>query len=75
MTTNIYDESAACYVRVDLCFNGGNIFSNSFGNVFFGLLISNLKLLLIGIFYRPPNINTFLENFLSDLKLIDLRKT
>ena len=30
-----------------------------------------LKPLLIGIFYRPPNAKTFLEIFLSDLKLID----
>ena len=28
-----------------------------------------------GIFYRPPNVNTFLETFLNDLKLIDFTKS
>ena len=30
---------------------------------------------MIDIFYRPPNVNTFLETFVKDLKLIDLKKT
>ena len=30
---------------------------------------------MIDIFYRPPNVNTFLETFVNDLKLIDLKKT
>ena len=30
---------------------------------------------MIGIFYRPPNVNTFLETFANDLKLIDLKET
>ena len=28
----------------------------------------------IGIFYRPPNVNTFLETLFNDLKHIDLHK-
>ena len=31
-----------------------------------------MKPLPIGIFYRPPNVNTFPETFLNNLKLIDL---
>ena len=50
----------------DLCFNRRNVFSNSIENVFFDILIPKLKPLLIGIFYRPPNVNTFLETFLND---------
>ena len=30
---------------------------------------------MIGIFYRRPNVNTFLETFANDLKLIDLKET
>ena len=30
---------------------------------------------MIGIFYRPPNVNTFLETFANDLKRIDLKET
>ena len=42
-------------------YGGGNVFSNSIENVFFDLTIPRLKPLSIGIFYRPPNVNTFLE--------------
>ena len=38
---------------------------------YFNLLIP--KPLSIGIFYRPPNVNTLLETFLNDLKLIDFK--
>ena len=47
------------------------VFSSSIENVFFDLLIPELKPLLIGIFHIPPNVNTFLETFLNDLNLID----
>ena len=71
---NRYGGGVACYVRADLCFNRRNVFSNSIENVFFDLLIPKLKPLLIGIFYRLPNVNTFLETFVNNLKLIDLKK-
>ena len=70
---NRYGRGVACYIRADLCFNR-NVFSNSIENVFFNLLIPKLKSLSIGSFYRPPNVNTFLETFVIDLKLIDLKK-
>ena len=68
---NRYGRGVACYVRADLCFNRRNAFSNSIENVFFDLLIPKLKPFSIGIFYRLPNVNTFLGTFLNDLKLID----
>ena len=43
--------------------------------MFFDLLIPKVKPISIGIFYRPPNVNTFLETFLNDLKLIDFGKS
>ena len=60
----------ACYVRADLCFNSRNILSNSIEHIFFYLLIPKVKPILIGIFYRPLNVNTFLETFFNDLKHI-----
>ena len=33
-----------------------------------------MKPISIGIFYRAPNVNTFLETFFNDLKHIDLNK-
>ena len=71
---NRYGGGVNCYVRADLCFKRRNVFSNSIENVFFNLLIPKLKSLSIGSFYRPPNVNTFLETFVIDLKLIDLKK-
>ena len=34
-----------------------------------------MKPLSIGIFYRPPNVNSFLGSFLNDLRLTDFKKT
>ena len=67
-----YGIGVACYIRGDVCFKRRNVFSNSIENVFFDLHIS--KSVLVGIFYRLPNVNTFLETFLNDLKLIDIKK-
>ena len=64
----------ACYIRADLCFNRRNVFSNTIEHVFFDLLIPKVKPISIGIFYRPPNANTFLETFQNDLNLIDFKK-
>ena len=72
--TEIDGGSVACYDWADLCFNRRNVLSNSIENVFFDLLIPKLKPPSIGIFYRPPNVNTFLEIFINSLKLIDLKK-
>ena len=58
-----------------LCFNSRNVSSNSVEHVFFDLLIPKVKPILIGVFYRPPNVNTFLETFFNDLKHIDLHKS
>ena len=49
------------------------IFSQIQLNIFY-LLIPKVKPVSIGIFYRPPNENTFLETFFNDFKYIDLHK-
>ena len=64
----------ACYNRSDLCFNSRNIFSDSIEHIFFDLLIPKMKPTSIGIFYRPPNANNFLES-INDLKQIDFKKS
>ena len=64
----------ACYKRSDLCFNSRNIFSDSIEHIFFDLLIPKMKPTSIGIFYRPPNANNFLES-INDLKQIDFKKS
>ena len=64
---NRYGGGVACYVRAHLCFNGRNVCRNSFENLFLDLLRF--------VFSTDCQVYTFLETFLSDLKLIDLKKT
>ena len=59
---NRYGGGVACYVRVDLCFNRRNIFSNSIENVFFDLLVPKLKPLSIGVL-RTTKCKYFSRNF------------
>ena len=59
-------EGVACYARNDLCFNIKNVFSNSLEHVFFEILLPKVKPIAIGIFYRPPNVNNFLEILSND---------
>ena len=46
-------------------------FSNSVEHVFFEILIPKVKPIAIGIFYRPPNENDFLNIFSNDFQQID----
>ena len=59
----------AYYIRNDLYFNIKNIFSNSIELAFFEILIP--KLIVIRIFYRPPNANDFLDIFSNDFQQVD----
>ena len=71
---NRHGGCVACYVKNDLCFNTKKIFSNSIEHIFFKILIPKVKPIAVGIFYRPPNSNDFL-NFLSNsFQQIDLNK-
>ena len=54
-----------------MCFNITNIFSNSTEHVFFKILIPKVKPIAIGIFYRPPNENDFLNIFSNEFQQID----
>ena len=60
-----------CYIRNDLCFNYKNIFSNSIEHVFFEIQMPKVKPIAIGIFYRPPNENNFLNIFSNEFQQID----
>ena len=66
--TNRNVGGVTCCVKADFCFNSRNTFSNLIEHVFFDLLIPKVKHISTGIFYRPPNVNTFLEIFFNKLK-------
>ena len=71
---NRHGGGVACYVKNDLCFNTKEIFPNSIEHVFFEILIPKVKPIAVGIFYRPPNSNDFLNLFSNSFQQIDLNK-
>ena len=50
------------------------IFPNSIEHVFFEILIPKVKPIAVGIFYRPPNSNDFLNLLSNSFQQIDLNK-
>ena len=71
---NRHGGGVACYVKNDLCFNTEKIFSNSIEHVFFEILIPKVKPIAVGIFYRLPNSNDFLNLLSNSFQQIDLNK-
>ena len=61
----------ACYIRNNLCFNTYNIFSNFIKHDLFKIVIPKVKLIAVGIFYRHPNSNDFLNTFSNNFQKID----
>ena len=64
----------ACYIRSDICFNELNIFSSEVENICFNILLKNLQTISIGVFYRPPNQNRFLEEISKDFNKLHTEK-
>ena len=71
---NRHGGGVACYVKNDLCFNTKKIFPISIEHVFFEILIPKVKPIAVGIFYRPPNSNDFLNLLSNSFQQIDLNK-
>ena len=71
---NVHGGGAACYVKNDLCFNTKKIFSNSIEHVFFEILIPKVKPIAVGIFYKTPNSNDFLNLLSNSFQQINLNK-
>ena len=63
---NRHGGGVACYVKESICFNRKYIFSEDIENIFFDILLLKTKPFTIGIFYRPPNENQFLEQISHD---------
>ena len=64
----------ACYVRNDISFNQVYIFSNETENIFFEIFLPNSHTITVGIFYRPPNQNKFLDNITNDFTKLNTEK-
>ena len=72
---NRHGGGVACYVRNGICFNQKTgIFSDDIENVFFDILFPNAQSITVGIFYRPPNQNTFLDIIQNDFHKLNTTK-
>jgi len=56
----------ACYIRQDLCYIQKNVFPATIENIFIDIMLPKTKPFCVGVFYRPPNQNYFLEDIESD---------
>ena len=64
----------ACYIRKDICFNQLNFISSDVENICFNILLKNLQPITVGVFYRPPNENQFLEKLSDDFYKLNAHK-
>ena len=71
---NRHGGGVACYIRKDICFNQSNIFSSEVENICFDILLKNMQPITVGVFYRPPNYNKFLEEISSDFSKMKSEK-
>ena len=72
---NRHGGGVACYVRNGICFNKKtDIFSDDIENIFFEILFPNAQSITVGIFYRPPNQNTFLDIIQNDFHKLNTTK-
>ena len=60
-----------CVLIPRIFFQIKNIFSNFVKHVFFKILMPKFKPIAVGIFYRPPNANDFLNTFSNDFQHYD----
>ena len=65
----------ACYVRNDLSYIEKDFFPEETENIFFEILLpSKTKPITVGIIYRPPNQNNFLQTLNEDFAKLDTLK-
>ena len=63
---NRHGGGVACYIKNNLCFQKNNFFTDEIENLFFDILLPKSKPFTVGIFYRPPNQNQFIEKINED---------
>ena len=58
----------AFYIRSDICYNEKTLFSKEIEHVFVDLFIPKVKVISVGVFYRPPTQGNFLEILIQDFR-------
>ena len=69
---NRHGGGVACYIKEDICFNVNPILSKEIEGVLFDILLPKTRSITVGVFYRPPDQNNFLDTLESDLEKLDL---
>ena len=64
---NRYGRRLAFYIRDDLSYNAKSYFPKDIENIFFELILSNIKPVGIGTIYLPPNQTDVMEIFNENL--------
>ena len=66
-----HGKGVACFIRNDLNYNVKSYFPKDIENIFFELLLPNIKPIVVSTIYRPPNQTDFMEIFNENLSKAD----
>ena len=68
---NKHGGGVACYIRNDLSYNVKSYFSKDIENIFFELVLPNIKPVVVDTIYRSPNQTSFMEIFNENLSKVN----
>ena len=71
---NRHGGGVVCYIRNDICFNIIDVFPFQIESIFIDILFPKTKPFTVGIFYRPPDQNDFLEIISHDFSKLSTDK-
>ena len=71
---NRHGGGVVCYIRNDICFNIIDVFPFQIESIFIDILFPETKPFTVGIFYRPPDQNDFLEIISHDFSKLSTDK-
>ena len=72
---NSHGGGVVCYTRNDLSYDVKSFFQPEIENIFFELLLPNMKLIVSRIIYRPPGQSEFLEIMNTHFTKLDKNKS
>ena len=69
---NRHGGGVLCYIRNDLSYNVKSYFPKDTENIFFELLLPNIKPIVVATIYRPPNQTDSMETFNKKLSKVEI---
>ena len=68
---NRHGGGVICYIRNNLSYDVKSFFPHEIENIFFKLLLPNMKPIVVGIIYQPPSQSEFLETINTHFSKLD----